>query len=53
MMGYVKQANIAHGHQQVNNVKRDFEGASHARETANLQNELFENSDGERLDAGA
>lgn len=37
---FVKQANIAHGPQQVNN------GVSHAQETKPLQNELLEDSHG-------
>lgn len=51
VMGYVKQANISHGHQQVNN------GSAHespcAGEKVNPQNELLEEKDGERLDFGA
>jgi hypothetical protein len=43
MMGYVKQANIAQGHQQVNN-------APHAREKQNPQNKLLEKQNGKRLD---
>ncbi len=45
VMGYVRQANIAHGPQQVNN-------ASRAGENPNLQNKLLEEKDGERLDPG-
>ncbi len=45
MMGYVGQANIAHGPQQVNNTPR-------ARENQNLQNKQLEKKDGKRLDTG-
>jgi hypothetical protein len=48
VMGYVRQANIAHGPQQVNNTPDD----SCARENQNSQNELMEKKDGERLDIG-
>jgi hypothetical protein len=44
-VAFVRQANIAQGHQQVNNAR--------AREADNLQNELLEKTDGERLDTGA
>ena len=44
MMGYVQQANIAHGHQQVNN------GPSRAGEIEIDQNKVLEQNDGERLD---
>ena len=44
MMGYVRQANIAHGPQQVNSTPR-------ARENQNQQNELMEQKD-ERMDTG-
>jgi len=47
VMGYVKQANIAHT-QQVNNTD-----TSRARENQNPKNELMEKKDGERLDTGA
>jgi hypothetical protein len=53
VMGYVKQANIAHGPQQVNNAATTTDDASCPRETENLQNELLEAKDGERLDFGA
>jgi hypothetical protein len=45
----VRQANIAHGPQQVNN---GVEG-SHAREIENQQTKLLEAEHGERLDIGA
>ena len=46
-MGYVKQANIAHGHQQVNNAASGTatDDASPARETPDVQNKLLEKSD--------
>lgn len=53
MVGYVKQTNIAHGHQQVNNAPSETGDAPHALENANLQNKLLEQNDGERLDFGA
>jgi hypothetical protein len=53
MMGYVKQANIAHGSQQVNNSGTPTGEASCLRESENLQNELLEAKVGERLDIGA
>ena len=48
VMGYVRQANIAHGPQQVNNGVHEDE--PRARENRNQQNELMEQKDGERLD---
>jgi hypothetical protein len=51
-MGYVKQANIAHGHQQVNNAPSTTNEDPRARENPNLQNKLLEEKDGERLDTG-
>ena len=55
VMGYVKQANIAHGHQQVNNPPRSDNGGGRprAREPKNLQSKLLEETDGERLDPRA
>lgn len=44
--GYIKQANIAHGHQQVNNGPR-------TRETEKPPTQLLEKTDGNRLDFGA
>lgn len=52
MVGYVKQAIIAHGHQQVNNTPPTANEMSRARENQNLQNKLLEEKDGERLDIG-
>ena len=48
VMGYVRQANIANGPQQVNNAP----DASRARENQNQQNKQLEEKDGERLDTG-
>jgi len=53
MMGYVRQANIAHGHQQVNNTSSTPRDTSRAAENSNLQSKLLEESDGQRLDTGA
>ena len=50
IMGYVRQANIAHGPQQVNNSTTD--DTPRARENQNLQNKRMEKKDGERLDTG-
>lgn len=52
MVGYVKQANIAHGPQQVNNVGAPAQAVSPAPEKEKPQNELLETKDGERLDLG-
>ena len=52
VMGYVRQANIAHGPQQVNNASTAPEAAPRAGENPNLQNKLLEEKDGERLDTG-
>ena len=52
VMGYVNQANIAHGPQQVNNATAASAGGSRAGENPNLQNKLLEEKDGERLDPG-
>ena len=54
MMGNVKQANIAHGPQQVNNgtpTKQD--DPSRTRENQNPPTQLLEQTDGNRLDTGA
>ena len=50
LAGYVKQANIAHGHQQVNNASAP--DTPRARETENPPTQLLEQNDGERLDFG-
>ncbi len=46
----MRQANIAHGPQQVNNAASPEGGASHVRETKHLQNKLWGGQNGERLD---
>lgn len=51
-VAFVRQANIAHGPQQVNNGPPQ-DSASRARETENQPNELLGVSDGKRLDFGA
>ena len=49
-----KQANIAHGHQQVNNDSvTSTHGRARARETQSEQSKLLEANDGEWLDTGA
>ena len=53
MMGYVKQANIAHGHQQVNNAPSAAGDTSREREKPNAPNKLLEVGHDERLDTGA
>ena len=52
LAGYVKQANIAHGHQQVNNGPVDKAATSRTGEKENAQNKLLEAKDGKRLDTG-
>ena len=52
VVGYVRQANIAHGPQQVNNAPVVTDGATRAGENLNSQNKLLEKKDGERLDPG-
>jgi hypothetical protein len=52
LAGYVRQANIAHGPQQVNNGSAAPDGAPRAGDNPNLQNKLLEDKDGERLDPG-
>jgi len=50
---FVRQANVAHGPQQVNNVPQPAaEQTSHARVSENPPNELLEQRDDERLDFG-
>ncbi len=53
MIGYVRQANIAHGHQQVNNAASPAGDISRPRENVDLQSKLLEENSGERLDIGA
>ena len=50
IMGYVRQANIAHGPQQVNNGTTDDKPRT--RENQNQENKLMEQKDGERMDIG-
>jgi hypothetical protein len=50
VMGYVRQANIANGPQQVNNTISDD---SRVQGNQNQQNELLEQKDGEQLDTQA
>ena len=52
---FAKQANIAHGAQQVNNGTDNFPTSTRvrAREAATVQNELLEADHGQRLDIGA
>lgn len=52
VMGYVRQANIAHGPQQVNNASPEPNDAPRVEKNPNLQNKLLEGKDGERLDPG-
>ena len=53
IVGYVKQANIAHGHQQVNNANTATSSHSRAQENENSPNELLERKHGsEWLDPG-
>lgn len=50
--GYVRQANIAHGPQQVNNATDAPADAPRAGENQNPQNKLLEEKDGKRLEPG-
>jgi hypothetical protein len=52
IMGYVKQANITQGPQQVNNGVAPVSNPSRTRENQNPQNKLLEEKNGERLDFG-
>jgi hypothetical protein len=47
---FAKQANISHGHQQVNNGSGDRKALSRTREIESTPNKLLEVLDGERLD---
>jgi hypothetical protein len=49
-VAFVRQANIAHGPQQVNNGPAQVGEPSRARETGIQQNKLLEEQNGERLD---
>lgn len=51
MVGYVRQANIAHGDQQVNNAIASTSNSSHPRKNPEVQSRLLERTDGQRLDA--
>lgn len=53
MVGYVGQANIANGPQQVNNSAGSEAEVQKALENENLQTKLLEKSNVERLDPGA
>jgi len=46
MIGYVRQANIAHGHQQVNNAASPAGDTSRPRENVDLQSKLLEENSG-------
>ncbi len=50
MMGYVRQANIAHGPQQVNNASPPPNTSPTTKENTKPKNKLLEENDGERLD---
>jgi hypothetical protein len=49
---FIKQANVAHGPQQVNNGPAPAGAGSHAKETKPEHPELLEHHHGERLDTG-
>lgn len=51
-MAFVRQANIAHGPQQINNAETPADKVARARENENPQNELLEQTHDERLDTG-
>lgn len=51
-VSFVRQANIAHGPQQVNNAPNSVTESPRARENLNVQNKLLEQNDGERLEFG-
>ncbi len=51
--GYIGQANIAHGPQQVNNGFQEAVEEVEDEINSNLQNKLLEETDGERLDTRA
>ena len=48
---FIRQANVAHGLQQVNNGTTPAGDPSRARKAENAQNRLWEQQNGERLDA--
>jgi len=51
-VAFVRQANIAHGPQQVNNASAQPGESSRARESENQQNKLLESQNGDRLEFG-
>ena len=51
-VAFVRQANIAHGPQQVNNIPAQPGESSRARESENQQNKSLEAQSGERLEFG-
>ena len=51
-VAFVRQANIAHGPQQVNNAPAQPGESSRARESENQQNQILEAKSGERLEFG-
>ena len=52
-VAFVKQANISHGHQQVNNGSNTADAHAHAKENTNQPNELLEVNNGrEKMDIG-
>ena len=52
-VAFVKQANISHGHQQVNNGSNTSDAYAHAKENTNQPNELLEVNNGrEKMDIG-
>lgn len=55
-MPYIKQANIAHGHQQVNNGQKEVNASKQPTGAGNPQsepNKLLEADHGQRMDLGA
>ena len=53
-VAFVKQANISHGHQQVNNGINTNDAPAHANENTNQSNELLEVNNGSKtMDIGA
>ena len=53
-VAFVKQANISHGHQQVNNGRNTNDAPAHAKENTNHSNELLEVNNGSKtMDIGA
>ena len=52
-VAFVRQANIAHGPQQVNNATVPLADSTRASETESQQNKLLGDHNGERLDSGA